>query len=117
MDPRIRGDAASRHLSLSDAIVPLIEPLSAENLVGEASTSGVPAVVAATTALLTTFVQASSVLPILHSSLIMKLVDIWSASTKPLIPIDNIEQGDFGDFARAPCSLVEPTTYCGASCL
>ncbi|GJU44529.1 hypothetical protein Tco_1201795 [Tanacetum coccineum] len=51
-------------LSFSDVMVPLIEPLSAENLVGEASTSGVPAVVAATTALSTTFVQASFVLPI-----------------------------------------------------
>nr|GEU71912.1 transposase (putative), gypsy type [Tanacetum cinerariifolium] len=30
---RIRGDAASRRLSLSDALVPLIEPLSNENLV------------------------------------------------------------------------------------
>ncbi|GKF14568.1 hypothetical protein Tco_0056030, partial [Tanacetum coccineum] len=57
-------DAASRHLSLSDSIVPLIESLSAENLAGEASTSGVPAVVVATTALSTTFVQASFVLPI-----------------------------------------------------
>ncbi|GJX52513.1 hypothetical protein Tco_0280882, partial [Tanacetum coccineum] len=38
--------------------------LSTENLVGEASTSGVPATVATTTALSTTFVQASSVPPI-----------------------------------------------------
>ncbi|GKG28414.1 hypothetical protein Tco_0406741, partial [Tanacetum coccineum] len=37
--------------------------LSAGNLVGEASTSGVPAVVT-TTALSTTFIQASSVPPI-----------------------------------------------------
>ncbi|GKB34447.1 hypothetical protein Tco_0879389, partial [Tanacetum coccineum] len=62
---RIRGDDASQRLSISDAMVPLIESLSAENLVGEASTSGVPAAVAATTALSTTFVQASSVPPIL----------------------------------------------------
>ncbi|GKB26158.1 hypothetical protein Tco_0865559 [Tanacetum coccineum] len=60
---RIRGDATSQRLSISDAMVPLIEPLSAKNLVGEASTSGVPTAVAATTAL-TTFVQASSVPPI-----------------------------------------------------
>nr|GEW51292.1 hypothetical protein [Tanacetum cinerariifolium]GEY43826.1 hypothetical protein [Tanacetum cinerariifolium] len=51
-------------LSISDTMVPLIEPLSAENLVGKASTSGVPAAVGATTALSTTFVQASSVLPV-----------------------------------------------------
>ncbi|GJZ29414.1 hypothetical protein Tco_0574061, partial [Tanacetum coccineum] len=51
---RIQGDVASRRLSLSDAMVLLIEPLSAENLVGEASTSGIPAM-ATTTALSTTF--------------------------------------------------------------
>ncbi|GKA85769.1 hypothetical protein Tco_0807423, partial [Tanacetum coccineum] len=34
----IRGDAASQRLSISDVMVPLIEPLSAENLVGEANT-------------------------------------------------------------------------------
>ncbi|GJV99622.1 hypothetical protein Tco_1554874 [Tanacetum coccineum] len=61
---RIQGDAASRHLSLSDAMVPLIEPLFAENLVGEASTYGVPAT-ATTTALSTTFTQTRSVPPIL----------------------------------------------------
>nr|GEX97151.1 hypothetical protein [Tanacetum cinerariifolium] len=60
----IRGDAASQCLSIFDAMVPLIESLSAENLVGEASTSGGPASVAATTSLSTTFVQARSVLPI-----------------------------------------------------
>ncbi|GKG61900.1 hypothetical protein Tco_0623617, partial [Tanacetum coccineum] len=43
--------------------VPLIEPLSAENLVGEASTFGVP-VIAATTVLSTTFIQASTVPPV-----------------------------------------------------
>ncbi|GJU36474.1 hypothetical protein Tco_1184828 [Tanacetum coccineum] len=53
----------SRRMSLSDAIIPLIEPLSAENLVGEASTSGVPATTT-TTDLSTTFVQVSSVPPI-----------------------------------------------------
>ncbi|GKC38366.1 hypothetical protein Tco_1050750 [Tanacetum coccineum] len=57
---RIRGDVASRRLSLSDVMVLLIEPLSAENLVGEASTSGIPAM-ATTTALSTTFTQTSSV--------------------------------------------------------
>nr|GEY85808.1 hypothetical protein [Tanacetum cinerariifolium] len=58
------GDAASQRLSISDAMIPLIEPLTVENLVGEASTAGVLLVVAATTALSTTFVQASSVFPI-----------------------------------------------------
>ncbi|GKC40166.1 hypothetical protein Tco_1052550, partial [Tanacetum coccineum] len=60
---RIRGDAASHRLPLSDAMVPLIESLSAENLIGEASTSGVSAT-ATTTALSTTFIQTSSVPPI-----------------------------------------------------
>nr|GEZ73256.1 hypothetical protein [Tanacetum cinerariifolium] len=60
----IRGDVASRHLYLFVAMVLLIEPFSAENLVGEASTSGLQAAVAATTTLSTTFVQASSVPPI-----------------------------------------------------
>ncbi|GJY98349.1 hypothetical protein Tco_0515259, partial [Tanacetum coccineum] len=61
---RIRGDDVSQRFSIFDAMVPPIEPLSAENLVGEASMSGVPAAVAATTTLSTTFVQASSVPPI-----------------------------------------------------
>ncbi|GJZ64540.1 hypothetical protein Tco_0620961 [Tanacetum coccineum] len=60
----IRGDAASHRLSLSNAMVPLIKPLSAENLVGEANTSGAAAAVAATTALSTTFIHANSVPPV-----------------------------------------------------
>ncbi|GJR10318.1 hypothetical protein Tco_0792970 [Tanacetum coccineum] len=59
----IRGDDASHRLSLSDAMIPLIEPLSAENLVSEASTSGVPET-AMTTALSTTFTQTTSIPPI-----------------------------------------------------
>ncbi|GJV31108.1 hypothetical protein Tco_1391508 [Tanacetum coccineum] len=61
---RIREEVASQRLSISDVMVPLIEPLFVENLVGEASTSGVPATVAATTALSTTFVQTSFVPPV-----------------------------------------------------
>ncbi|GJX97381.1 hypothetical protein Tco_0353179 [Tanacetum coccineum] len=57
---RIRGDAAARRLSLSDAMVPLIEPFSVENLTGEASTFRVPATVM-TTALSTNFIQNSFV--------------------------------------------------------
>ncbi|GKC13053.1 hypothetical protein Tco_1009835, partial [Tanacetum coccineum] len=49
---RIRGGAAARRLSFFDAMVPLNELLSAKNLTGEASTSGVP-VMATTTALST----------------------------------------------------------------
>ncbi|GJX29572.1 hypothetical protein Tco_0237651 [Tanacetum coccineum] len=54
---------ASQRLSISEAMIPLIEPLSAENLVGEASSSGVPALIT-TTALSTTFVQTGSVPPV-----------------------------------------------------
>ncbi|GJZ81815.1 hypothetical protein Tco_0646809 [Tanacetum coccineum] len=61
--PKIRGDATSRRLSLSDAMFPLIEPLSAENLDGEASTFGVPTT-ATTIALSTTFILTISVPPI-----------------------------------------------------
>ncbi|GKB87597.1 hypothetical protein Tco_0959869, partial [Tanacetum coccineum] len=60
---RLRGNAGSRQLSIYDALVPLIEPLSTENLVGEASTFGVP-VTATTTTLSTTFVRVSIIPPI-----------------------------------------------------
>ncbi|GKB99051.1 hypothetical protein Tco_0985188 [Tanacetum coccineum] len=59
---RIRGDVAACRLSLMDVLVPLIKPLSVKSLTGEASTSGVP-VMATTTALSTTFIQASTSLP------------------------------------------------------
>ncbi|GKD61882.1 hypothetical protein Tco_1299391 [Tanacetum coccineum] len=57
---RFRGDAAGRHLSLTDVIVPLVEPLSTKSLVGEASTFGIPTT---TTALSTTFIQVCTVPP------------------------------------------------------
>ncbi|GJY92099.1 hypothetical protein Tco_0507881, partial [Tanacetum coccineum] len=57
---RIRGDTAARRLSLMDAMVPLLEPLSAKSLTGEVITFGFPAT---TTALSTTFAQASTVPP------------------------------------------------------
>nr|GEZ07194.1 transposase (putative), gypsy type [Tanacetum cinerariifolium]GEZ40569.1 transposase (putative), gypsy type [Tanacetum cinerariifolium] len=60
---RIQGDATCQRLSITDAMIPLIEPLSVENLIGEASTFKVPAT-ATNTALSTTFIQTSSVPPI-----------------------------------------------------
>ncbi|GJV34732.1 hypothetical protein Tco_1395132 [Tanacetum coccineum] len=51
------------HLSISEAIIPLVESLSGENLLGGASTSGV-LVSATNIALSTTFVQDSSIPPI-----------------------------------------------------
>ncbi|GJQ91351.1 hypothetical protein Tco_0002490 [Tanacetum coccineum] len=58
---KIKEGESSRFLSISDVIGPLVEPLSFENLMGEANTLGVPATVAVTTALSTTFAQAGSV--------------------------------------------------------
>ncbi|GJW35360.1 hypothetical protein Tco_0058280, partial [Tanacetum coccineum] len=56
----LRGDAAARRLSLTNSILPLVEPLSARSLIGEASSSvGPPTTV--TTALSTTFAQACPV--------------------------------------------------------
>ncbi|GJV91683.1 hypothetical protein Tco_1539496 [Tanacetum coccineum] len=60
-------------------------PLSAANLVGEASTSCVSAAVAATTALSTTFVQASSV---------------------PPVPVSDYEVADTEPQAEAPSSKI-----------
>nr|GEY51076.1 hypothetical protein [Tanacetum cinerariifolium] len=57
---RIQGDDGAHRLSLFDAMVPLIEPLSAENLTGEASTFGV-SVMPTTTTLSNTFIQASTI--------------------------------------------------------
>nr|GEV42669.1 hypothetical protein [Tanacetum cinerariifolium] len=61
------GDAKARRLPLFDAMVPLIEPLSYENLLGEASTSGVPVTADAVTTLSTTFAQSVLVLAPLQS--------------------------------------------------
>ncbi|GJR01350.1 retrovirus-related pol polyprotein from transposon TNT 1-94 [Tanacetum coccineum] len=55
---RVRGDAFTRRLSLTDSILPLVEPLSARNLIGEASFS-VDFTTAVTTALSTTFAQTN----------------------------------------------------------
>ncbi|GKB72198.1 hypothetical protein Tco_0933610 [Tanacetum coccineum] len=88
-DQRIRGDAASQHLSISDTMVPLIELLSAENLVGEASLSGLPAAVVATTTLSTTFVQASSVPPVPASNYeVVETEPQAEASSSPKIIFD-----------------------------
>nr|GEX50992.1 hypothetical protein [Tanacetum cinerariifolium] len=90
----IREVATSQWLSISDAMVPLIELLSAENLVCEANTSGVPTAVVATTALSTTFVQASFVPPIPVSD--NKVVDMEphakaSSSFKIIIDQETLE--------------------------
>ncbi|GKD06230.1 hypothetical protein Tco_1181204 [Tanacetum coccineum] len=101
---RIRGDVASQRVSISDFMVPLIEPLSAENLVGKASTSGVPATVIATTALLTTFVQANFVPPVPASD--YEVADIEphaEASSSPKIIFEQ---------ETLETSPEHPATYC-----
>nr|GEU55943.1 hypothetical protein [Tanacetum cinerariifolium] len=63
---KVKEGALSHRLSISKAMSPLLYPLSSENLVGEASTSRVPATVATTTALsiLATTTNVSSIPPI-----------------------------------------------------
>ncbi|GKC58656.1 hypothetical protein Tco_1086254 [Tanacetum coccineum] len=63
---KVKEGALSHRLSISDSMGPLADPLSSKNLVGEASTSGVPVTAATTTALSVsiTIADASSVLPI-----------------------------------------------------
>ncbi|GKE70381.1 hypothetical protein Tco_1528453, partial [Tanacetum coccineum] len=57
---RLRGDATAHRLSLADSMLPLIEPLSARNLTGEASSSA-DVTTTMTTALSTTFAQTNPV--------------------------------------------------------
>ncbi|GJT63866.1 hypothetical protein Tco_1015346 [Tanacetum coccineum] len=62
---KIRENVATQRSSLIDVWVLLVDPLSAKNLTGVASTSGsVPAVVVTTTAVSTTFASISYVPPI-----------------------------------------------------
>ncbi|GJT26132.1 hypothetical protein Tco_0906407 [Tanacetum coccineum] len=59
---RIRENVAAQRSALIDVWVPLVDLLSAQNLIGATSTSGsVPAAIVSTTALSTTFSSASSV--------------------------------------------------------
>nr|GEW68134.1 hypothetical protein [Tanacetum cinerariifolium] len=81
---KIRENVAAQRSALIDVWVPLVDPLSAKNLIGAASTSGsVPAAVVATTALSTTFISASSVPPVTTDNYDIVNVDgfrdlIWS---------------------------------------
>ncbi|GJY99190.1 hypothetical protein Tco_0516620 [Tanacetum coccineum] len=62
---RIRENISAQRSALVDVWVPLVDRLSAKNLMGAADTSNsVPATVTTTTALSTTFASASSVPPI-----------------------------------------------------
>ncbi|GJU83050.1 hypothetical protein Tco_1285415 [Tanacetum coccineum] len=59
---RLRGDTTARRLSLTDSILPLVEPLSSRSLIGEASSS-VDFTTVVTTALSTTIAQTHPVPP------------------------------------------------------
>nr|GEW30042.1 hypothetical protein [Tanacetum cinerariifolium] len=62
---RIRENVTAKRSTLIGVWTPLVNPLSVENLVGEAGTSdSLPTTIATTTALSTTFASASSVPPI-----------------------------------------------------
>nr|GEU36851.1 hypothetical protein [Tanacetum cinerariifolium] len=63
---RVRGDATARRLSLTDSILPLVEPFTARNLTGEASSFAALAT-AVTTAISTTFAQTDPVLSVLST--------------------------------------------------
>ncbi|GJU87453.1 hypothetical protein Tco_1294999 [Tanacetum coccineum] len=63
---RLREDTTARLLSLTDCILPLVEPLSARNLTGEASSSA-DLTTAMTTALSTTLVQTDPVPTVLST--------------------------------------------------
>nr|GFB58365.1 hypothetical protein [Tanacetum cinerariifolium] len=61
---KVKEGALSHHLSIFAVMGPLVDPLSSNNVVGEASTLGIPATVAVTIALSTTFASTSYVPPI-----------------------------------------------------
>ncbi|GKG17615.1 hypothetical protein Tco_0362572, partial [Tanacetum coccineum] len=41
----------------------------------------------------------------------------YVSALNPFYPQDHIWGGNLGDFVREPYNLVDPVTYCGASCL
>ncbi|GKC24201.1 hypothetical protein Tco_1026351, partial [Tanacetum coccineum] len=65
LKPDIRENIAAQRSALVDVWIPLVEPLSAENLMGASGTSdSVSGTIATTTALSTTFASTSSIPPI-----------------------------------------------------
>ncbi|GJX68021.1 hypothetical protein Tco_0303748 [Tanacetum coccineum] len=56
-----------KRLSLTDAMIPLTEPLSSKSLIGEASTSAFPATAETVTTLSTTFASSCVVPPLFVS--------------------------------------------------
>ncbi|GKC72364.1 hypothetical protein Tco_1118247 [Tanacetum coccineum] len=65
---RVKGEIKEKRLSLTDAMVPLVEPLSSNSLTGEASTSAAHATSEPITTLSTTFASSNVVPPLLISN-------------------------------------------------
>ncbi|GKF86247.1 hypothetical protein Tco_0254074, partial [Tanacetum coccineum] len=61
---RVKGEIKEKHLSLTDVMVPLVEPLSSKSLTGEASTSAIPATAEPITTLSITFASFGVVHPL-----------------------------------------------------
>ncbi|GKE30508.1 hypothetical protein Tco_1445892 [Tanacetum coccineum] len=61
---RFRGEIKEKSLSLTDVMVPLVEPLSSKSLIGDASTFTAPATAGPITTLSTTFVPSDVVPPL-----------------------------------------------------
>ncbi|GKA54936.1 hypothetical protein Tco_0753885 [Tanacetum coccineum] len=57
------GEITKKHLSLTDAMIPLVEPLSSKSLIGKASTSAIPATAEPITTLSITFASSGVVPP------------------------------------------------------
>ncbi|GKC72311.1 hypothetical protein Tco_1118194 [Tanacetum coccineum] len=114
----LKRNVVSQQLSNSNAFIPLIETLSTENLVGKASTFEVP-VTATTTALSTTFIQASTVPSVPMTD--HEVLDVGPSTKVSSPPSDCFFERDIGDYARAWCvrlSLVFvvaiPFLFCGS---
>ncbi|GKB59362.1 hypothetical protein Tco_0915548 [Tanacetum coccineum] len=108
---KIKEGASSRRLSISDAMGPLVDPLSSENLVDEASTSGVPTTVVATTALVVA--NVNSVAPISVTD--YEVLD--AEPQKLLIHLRLFLKRKTWTLHPITLQPVEPAIHCGASCL
>nr|GEV39744.1 hypothetical protein [Tanacetum cinerariifolium] len=90
-----RANVAAERSALLDVWTPLSEPLSIQMLIGEASTSaGVPAATVTTTALSTTFVSASSIPPLLLTTmrLYMRIWTLLRGMFKGMLPRLNLRK-------------------------
>ncbi|GKB47213.1 hypothetical protein Tco_0897966, partial [Tanacetum coccineum] len=109
---KVKEGGSSHRLSISDVMDPLVNLLSFENLVGEASTSGVPVTVTVTTTLSTTFAHTISIPPI---SLADYACWTWNISLKLLIPPRSSLNKKLWSLRRSTSQPVEPALHCGAS--